>query len=547
MIPIRLRIISAWVLVLASAHADANAGPPDVVEIEQRYADFLDAHGAAAAIGAGIVSSVAGHDRRYWQAERSRLSNELSIYFNEIDDKYKSESLARESLSMRRSFAELAGDDAEAPGGPAHCAAASNASTAERLSASLYDCFDVPGNQVAFEGQIMTRVSAIQLLQELPGQQRREALFQALGPLWRAINAHDEVGSPYRRLIRFHADAFARGHSPVHEAADGLGITVRQAEQWLVQLLEGWAKANRESVPVQPWDYGFRYSAASRALSMRIPRSALLPLQQRFFSDLGADPAALGVLFDIEPRPGKAPLAFSDLVRIGRQDKGSWRPALAFVSANDDRGGLGVLNELVHETGHAVHFMAIRARPALFWPDTTFIEALADVPSWSVFTPAWQRRYLGRSASRADGLREQYAGVMLDIAWSLFEIRMLADPARDPDILWSDITRQYLNMIPHPEASWWAMRSQLVTDPGYMVNYGLGAIITAEVRARTASAIGSFDAGNARWYPWLSAQLLASGDEQPLRERLTSFLGHPASPAALLRDIARISGGSKPH
>lgn len=226
--------------------------------------------------------------------------------------------------------------------------------------------------------------------------------------------------------------------------------------------------------------------------------------------------------------------------------EGRWRPALVRVSANDDRGGLGVLNELVHETGHAVHFMAIRARPALFWPDTTFIEAFADVPSWSVYAPRWQYKYLGRAVSGAEGLREQYAGVMLDVAWALFEMRLLQDPALDPNRLWTDITGRYLNIVPHPELSWWAVRSQLVSDPGYIVHYGLGAVITAEIRARTSAAIGSFDAGNPRWYPWLSSQLLASGDALPARERLRTFLGHPASPAALLSDIASISSPRRP-
>lgn len=550
--PIALLIIGVSVLVptslvSASGQANADADPPGLTGIEQQYADFLDAHGAAAAIEAGVVTSVAGHDGRYWQAEQLRLTKEISLYFNIIENKQNLYSRSRELLSMHRSFQDLADDGAQMPGGVSHCADAMHESSPERLSAALYDCFDVPGNRIAFQGRTMTRVSALQLLQELTGQEQREALFRALEPLWRAVNADDGAESPYRRLIRHNADAFAQGHSPVHDAAAGFGITVPQAERWLVQVLEAWAAANRESVPLQPWDYWFRYSKASRVLSRRIPRSALLRLQQRFFSDLGADPAALGVLFDIAPRPGKAPLAYSDLVRIGRLQNGSWRPALAWVSANDDRGGLGVLNELVHETGHAVHFMAIRARPALYWPDTTFIEAFADVPSWSVFTPAWQRRYLGESSSQADGLREQYAGVMLDIAWSLFEIRMLERPAQDPNALWSSITREYLNVVPHPEASWWAIRSQLVTDPGYMVNYGLGAIITAGIRARTAAVIGPFDAGNPRWYAWLSAQLLASGDEQPLRERLRAFLGHEASPDELLRDIARISGGSNPH
>jgi hypothetical protein len=48
--------------------------------------------------------------------------------------------------------------------------------------------------------------------------------------------------------------------------------------------------------------------------------------------------------------------------------------------------------------------------------------------------------------------------------------------------------------------SWWAVRVQLVSRPGYMVNYGLGAVLTAEMRKATSDAIGPFDAGNPKWY-----------------------------------------------
>ena len=40
--------------------------------------------------------------------------------------------------------------------------------------------------------------------------------------------------------------------------------------------------------------------------------------------------------------------------------------------------------------------------------DPIFYEAFADVPSWSVYEPAWQQKYLGRSASEADSLRALY-------------------------------------------------------------------------------------------------------------------------------------------
>jgi len=71
---------------------------------------------------------------------------------------------------------------------------------------------------------------------------------------------------------------------------------------------------------------------------------------------------------------------------------------------------------------------------------------------------------------------------MLDVAWALFEARMLRNPALDPNAVWTQITHRYLHIVPHPELSWWAVRGQLVHLPGYMVNYGLGAVLTADLR-----------------------------------------------------------------
>jgi hypothetical protein len=207
-------------------------------------------------------------------------------------------------------------------------------------------------------------------------------------------------------------------------------------------------------------------------------------------------------------------------------------------------GGLSALNELVHENGHAVHISAIRNRPAFTdWTDTIFTEAFADVPSWSVYEPAWQRKYLGTELPEAMSLRALYGAVMLDVAWSLFEIRMLRDPASDPNAVWTDITSQYLHIVPHPEVPWWAVRVQLVSRPGYMVNYGLGAVLTAEIRKRTSEAIGEFDAGNARWYVWSSEQMLRYGSERSAKALMQSLLGRPPSPEAVLSQIRRIKKG----
>jgi len=77
------------------------------------------------------------------------------------------------------------------------------------------------------------------------------------------------------------------------------------------------------------------------------------------------------------------------------------------------------------------------------------------------------------------------------------------------------------------------------------VNYGLGAVITADIRQRIAQQLGPFARGDSRWYGWISEQLLKSGEEQETTELLRRFLGRPVSPQALLDQVRRI-GASAP-
>ena len=46
------------------------------------------------------------------------------------------------------------------------------------------------------------------------------------------------------------------------------------------------------------------------------------------------------------------------------------------------------------------------------------------------------------------GLRELYSLVMLDVAWGLFELRMLRAPTTDPNVLWTEIASRYLGVAP---------------------------------------------------------------------------------------------------
>ena len=172
--------------------------------------------------------------------------------------------------------------------------------------------------------------------------------------------------------------------------------------------------------------------------------------------------------------------------------------------------------------------------------DPVFYEDFADVPSWGTYEPAWQKKYLGPSAPESDSLRALYSGVMLDVAWALFEIRLLHNPASDANAVWTEITSHYLYVVPHPELAWWAVRVQLVDAPGYMVNYGLGAVITADIRRHIQESLGPFSTGNPRWYPWITEHLLRQGMEHETSVELKEFLGRPVSPDALLADIQRM-------
>jgi len=536
---VRATALLAALLAGAAALADAP-----LAAAEALYADWLDASYALLSIEAGSVESVGGRPAEAWRALRAEREAALGPALASLAEARLSGTDARALELMRSTLAEPPSDPAVAAPGASEplCARAPDPALDRKgLSQALYACFEHFGNHVPFEGRTIARATALELLQQLDTSARRRALFEALGPLWQRINGADEPASPYRRLVRLAAaEQAAKGSSPVSEGARTLGTTAGEAERWLTEVLEAWRRAN-PGPELEPWDYWAHYAGGVAPLDALTPPGRMLDLSRAYYRDLGADLDALGVVHDLAVRPGKAPLAYEDAVQIGRPGPGGWRPAISRVSANIEHPGLFALNELVHEDGHAVHMQAVRTRPAFFGlGDDLFLEAFADVPSWSVLEPRWQQRYLGRSVDPQTALRALFANVMLDVAWGLFELRMLKAPDADPNGVWSEITHRYLNVRAHPELSWWALRVQLVDEPGYMINYGLGAILTAELRARVRRAIGDFDAGNPRWYGYLSRTLLRFGYSVETPALLRRFLGRPVSDAALIREIGRI-------
>jgi len=511
-----------------------------VSRVEYLYADVSDANTILGSIDSGLLKTYKGRDRDQWEQfyrkHRDKLAKEL-------------ESLPASGLSAAdtSAIAAMRKQMKAFTGGGALFSPAAKCQDAPRkdlaylaLKSSLVACFVEIGNSLSFEGGKINRVSALDLLHETSDPVRRKAVFLAFVPLWQAVNGNDEPDSPYRRMIAGAAAEGAKNGSEIDNAARDVGMDAAEVERWLVQILDAWRESSGNAM-VEPWDFRFQAGEADRLLEPYIPRESLQPINQHYYRDLGDDLEQMGTLYDLSPRPGKAALAYTEFVTHGRMVNGAWRPTVARVSAPYERGGLFVLNELVHENGHVVNITAIRNRPAFVdWPSDLFDEAFADVPAWSTYEPAWQRRYVGHEAPAQLSLRALFSVVVLDVAWSLFELRMFRTPSTDPNALWTEITSHYLHIVPHPELSWWAVRVQLADLPGYMVNYGLGAILTAEMRQRISEGLGAFDTGDSRWYGWLSEQLLRYGSERDTRTLMQNFLGRPVSPQALLGQIHRL-------
>jgi hypothetical protein len=515
------------------------ANSKKVSAVEYLYADVSDANSILGTIDSGLLRTYRGKDRADWQQFYREKRTKLAKKLERLPNSGLSSEDTRAIAAMRKQMKAFTG------GGALFSPAAKCQDAARKdiaypaLKSALVACFVEIGSSLSFEGGKINRVSALDLLHETSDRSRRKAIFFAFVPLWQAINGNNQPDSPYRRMIAGAAQA-AKNNSEIDNAARDVGIDPAEVERWLVQILDAWRESSGDAM-VEPWDFRFQTGQANRLLGTYIPRESLQAINQRYYRDLGADLEQMGTLYDLSPRPGKAALAYTEFVTHGRVVNEVWRPTVARVSAPYERGGLFVLNELVHENGHVVNITAIRNRPAFVdWPSDLFAEAFADVPSWSTYEPLWQRRYIDHEAPEQLSLRALYSVVVLDVAWSLFELRMFRAPLTDPNALWTEITSRYLHIVPHPELSWWAVRVQLADLPGYMVNYGLGAILTAEMRQHISEALGAFDTGDSRWYRWLSEHLLRYGSERDTRTLMQNFLGHPLSPQALLEQIHRL-------
>ena len=551
----RILVLASCVVAGSCHHAPVASGDriaPALAPAESLYAELRavkDRIGVTTARGASADTDgeTLAHQRARYAALRAADSSALAAVDSAAlpAEDQRALGVMRATLRVELGAAPVADVSIGADSAPVCdydvAALARGDSAYDRLHDRIYACYTRAVQRVQFDGRTLDRLTALGMLAKMDDRERRHRLFLAIDTIWRSMNGDDGPTSPYRAFVKLSAARWRANGSPVDASARALGIDPAQMERWLVAVLDTWRASTADSM-IEPWDWHYAAGAASRALDARIPLDSLAAFNAHFYRDLGADLAALHVHYDLVPRVGKTPVAFTDFGARRRTVRGVLRPTEPWVFATYRVGGLDNLDELLHESGHAVHIAAIRGRPAfLTWPDNDALaEGLGEIAALEMYEPRWQMKYLGDSVPTSVGLRARYAGIVLDIAWSLFEVRMHRDPDADPNAVWADITSHYLHIAPHPELSWWAMRGQLVDEPGYMANYAIGAIIIADLRARVRELHGPFTTGDSTWYAFMTEHIYRFGLARPSRAVIVDFLGRPISPDAILADMRRM-------
>lgn len=413
------------------------------------------------------------------------------------------------------------------------------------LRRRLFDDWGVAMADLRVGGERLHRLTAVERLARLKDPAERREVFLSMRPAWELVGGDGGPDSPYRRLVRSSAASWRSHGSPIERNAAGLGLDPAAVEPTMREILRTWRRVAMPSHLVEPWDYRFHYGALSRKLDPLLPFGRLREINDAHLTALGADPAALRIEYDIEPHPGRPviPTAFTVSLDIARRvPDGEWRPARPWIFSTYLEGSLGNLDELLHESGHALHYAAVRARPAHFElpPEgAAFAEAFADVVAWSVTEPAFLAAHLGVAVDPREALRQRFGGVMLDVCWTLFELELHRHPERPPNDVWAEIVEDGLGVVGHPEWAWWAHRGQLIDGPGYLANYALGAILVAAVRSRIRELRGDWSAGDPGWYAFVSGRLLRWSGARPTATVVRELLGGPLTAEAMLAELDR--------
>jgi hypothetical protein len=487
-------------------------------DAEQAFTRLRNLYGhlvAERTLGRDVDLGALAEGRREWRAVKEELGDSLS------DDDSRLLDLMRASLRELEDWLPTGAEDSVLD------------LRRDTLSAYAGIAAGVPVN-----GQTLDRLSIFEVLETSADKAFRRDAFMAMAPIWEAVDADGGDDSPYRRLLPASAAAWIESGFPLHVGAAHLGLDPARVEGQLVEILRAFRRL-MPATTVEPWDFRFLCGAVER--SVPVPLDSLQDRNDRHLASLGA-PGRPEVRYHIGPEPDRPPLAlaFTLAESIGWDDAGRWHPASPVVFGWYETGGLGHLSELLHESGHAIHYLAIRARPAEFdLPAETlpFVEAVGELLGWNVSEPSFVAEEFGAAISAADARLYRYGPLMLDLLWTLFEVELNRHPDRRPNDVWAELSESHLGVAGHPEWSWWAVRGQLIESPGYLSNYALGGIVVAAVRRRLAELRPEWWLGDPGWYSFASDRLLRFGANRPSGEIIAGFLGEPLSTRAIMADL----------
>ena len=279
---------------------------------------------------------------------------------------------------------------------------------------------------------------------------------------------------------------------------------------------------------LEPWDIDFFFGRLSgESVDAALPREKAWPRVQALAKSLGYDLARLPVelkVADISFGGGTYPIRYGKEVRI-------------LVNAYD---GLTFTDTLLHETGHALHYLFLFDEEPTFLLQSNyaqpFDEGLGQVMSLLLYRSETSTTSFGLTAEQVRALREAYRlGSLFDlrqrIASSLFEFEAYTSPEADLPALYDRLFQKHVGVSTHGLPVW-AFNPFYATGPIYQQSYVLAEMVGRQIHDAVDRRFGRTWGAEAGAY--LRAKFFRRGGSLTLDEILTEGTGRPLSAASLI-------------
>jgi oligoendopeptidase F len=277
---------------------------------------------------------------------------------------------------------------------------------------------------------------------------------------------------------------------------------------------------------LEPWDIDFFFARLSGAsVDAALPRDEGWPRVQALARSLGYDLAGLPLrleVADIAFGGGTYPIRYGKEIRI-------------LVNAYD---GLTFTDTLLHETGHALHYVFDDEPTFLLQSNYAqpFDEGLGQAMSLLLYRAEVATRFFGLTPEQVHALREAYRlGSLFDlrqrIASSLFEFEAYASPEEDLPALYDRLFQKHVGVSTHGLPVW-AFNPFYATGPIYQQSYVLAEMVGRQIHDALDRRFGR--AWGAEAGAYLRSRFLRRGGSLTLDEILAEGTGRPLSAASLI-------------